>query len=229
MATDPGSPGWPNEDYACIGPGAAVLLDGSTTVPRDADIGCVHGVAWYARTLATTLLAEITAQPLVPLADGLASAIAQVRDLHSGTCDLSARRTPAATVTAIRADPGGVAYLALSDSSVVADFGAGRPPQVITDTHPAAAADPDAAAVAATGVLPAAGLRGVALLSDGATRIVDRYGVLTWARAIDIVRDQGPETLIGQVRAAEDGDPDAERWPRHKLSDDATIVYWPQP
>ena len=58
MATDPGSPGWPNEDYACIGPGAAVLLDGSTTVPRDADIGCVHGVAWYARTLATTLLAE---------------------------------------------------------------------------------------------------------------------------------------------------------------------------
>src|SRR5580698_6965911 len=169
MATDPGSPGWPNEDYACIGPGAAVLLDGSTTVPRDADIGCVHGVAWYARTLATTLLAEITAQPLVPLADGLASAIAQVRDLHSGTCDLSARRTPAATVTAIRADPGGVAYLALSDSSVVADFGAGRPPQVITDTHPAAAADPDVAAAAATGVLPAAGLRGVALFSDGAT------------------------------------------------------------
>jgi hypothetical protein len=229
MATDPGSPGWPNEDYACIAPGAAVLLDGATTVPRDADIGCVHGVAWYARTLATTLLAEITAQPHVPLAQGLAEAIAQVRDRHAGTCDLSARRTPAATVTAVRAEPGGLAYLALSDSSVVADFGDGRPPRVISDPHPAAAADPGAAAMAATGVLPAAGLRAVALLSDGATRIVDRYDVLTWPQAIDVVRDKGPEALITQVRAAEDSDPARERWPRFKFKDDATIVYWPQP
>jgi hypothetical protein len=229
MATDPGSPGWPNEDYACAAPGAAVLLDGATTVPRDADIGCVHGVAWYARSLGTALLAAITAQPRIALAQGLADAIAQVRDRHAGTCDLSVRRTPAATVTAVRAEPGGLAYLALSDSSVVADFGTGQPPQVITDTHRAAAADPAAAHAAATGLLPAAGVRGVALFSDGATRIVDRYGLLTWARAIDVVRDQGPEALIAQVRAAEAADPDGERWPRHKLSDDATIIYWPQP
>jgi hypothetical protein len=229
MATDPGSPGWPNEDYACVAPGAAVLLDGATTVPRDADIGCVHGVAWYARSLGTALLAAITAQPRIPLTQGLADAIAQVRDRHAGICDLSVRRTPAATVTAVRAEPGGVAYLALSDSSVVADFDDGRPPEVITDTHRAAAADPAAAYAAATGLLPAAGVRGVALLSDGATRIVDRYGVLTWPDAIDVVRDQGPEALIGQVRAAEAADPDGERWPRHKLSDDATIIYWPQP
>ncbi len=229
MATDPGTPGWPNEDYACVAPGAAVLLDGATTVPRDADIGCVHGVAWYARSLGTALLAAITAQPRNPLAQGLADAIAQVRDRHAGICDLSVRRTPAATVTAVRAEPGGVAYLALSDSSIVADFDDGRPPEIITDTHRAAAADPAAAYAAATGLLPAAGVRGVALLSDGATRIVDRYGVLTWPDAIDVVRDQGPEALIGQVRAAEAADPDGERWPRHKLSDDATIIYWPQP
>ncbi len=229
MATDPGSPGWPNEDYACVAPGAAVLLDGATTVPRDADIGCVHGVAWYARSLGTALLAAITAQPRIPLTQGLADAIAQVRDRHAGICDLSVRRTPAATVTAVRAEPGGVAYLALSDSSVVADFDDGRPPEVITDTHRAAGADPAAAYAAATGLLPAVGVRGVALLSDGATRVVDRYGVLTWTDAIDVVRDQGPEALIGQVRAAEAADPDGERWPRHKLSDDATIIYWPQP
>ena len=160
MATDPGTPGWPNEDYACVAPGAAVLLDGCTTVPRDADIGCKHGVAWYARTLGTDLLAAITAEPRVALADALAVAIAQVRDRHSLTCDLSAARTPAATVTAIRAEPGGVGYLALSDSSVVADFGDGRPPQVITDRHRAAAAEPGAASVAATGTIPSAGLRG---------------------------------------------------------------------
>jgi hypothetical protein len=36
----------------------------------------------------------------------------------------------------------------------VADFGNGRPPQVITDRHRAAAADPDAAHRATVGTLP---------------------------------------------------------------------------
>ena len=40
-----------------------MLLDGATTVPRHADTGCEHGVAWYARTLGTALLAAITAEP----------------------------------------------------------------------------------------------------------------------------------------------------------------------
>jgi hypothetical protein len=226
MASDPGTPGWPNEDYACIGPGAAVLLDGATTTPRGADTGCQHGVAWYARTLATDLLAAITAEPPVPLASALAAAIGQVRDRHSGSCDLASRATPAATVTAVRAEPGGVGYLALSDSSIVADFGHGRPPHVITDRHRAAAADPEAARHATVGTLPRPGLRGVALLSDGATRITDLYRVLTWPAAIDVIRDHGPAALISQVRAAEDADPDGQRWPRGKPRDDATIVYW---
>jgi Protein phosphatase 2C len=226
MASDPGTPGWPNEDYACIGPGAAVLLDGATTTPRGADTGCQHGVAWYARTLATDLLAAITAEPPIPLVSALAAAIGQVRDRHSGSCDLASRATPAATVTAVRAEPGGVGYLALSDSSIVADFGHGRPPHVVTDRHRAAAADPDAARHATVGTLPGAGLRGVALLSDGATRITDLYGVLTWPAAIDVIRDHGPAALISQVRAAEDADPDGQRWPRGKPRDDATVVYW---
>jgi hypothetical protein len=226
MASDPGTPGWPNEDYACIGPGAAVLLDGCTTFPPGSDTGCVHGVAWYSRSLGTELLAAITGEPKVPLAEALAGAIEQVRDRHAGTCDLSLRHTPAATVTAVRAQPDGFAYLALSDSSVVADFGDGRPPLVITDRHRAAAADPAAASVAVTGTIPRAGLRGVALLSDGATRITDTYHVLTWPDVIDVVRDQGPDALIRQVRATEDADPDGERWPRGKFRDDATAVYW---
>jgi hypothetical protein len=226
LATDPGTDGWPNEDFAAIAPGAAVLLDGCTTVPREADTGCVHGVAWYARTLGADLLAGITAKPAVPLASALEAAIAQVRQRHESTCDLTVRKTPAATVTAVRAEPGGISYLALSDSSIVADFGRTKPPQVITDTHRAAGADPAAARVAATGVIPGDDVRGVALFSDGATRIADLYSVLTWPVVMDVVRDQGPAALIRQVRAAEDADPGCERWPRSKVRDDATVVYW---
>jgi hypothetical protein len=229
MATDPGTPGWPNEDYACVGPGAAVLLDGCTTVPRDRDIGCKHGVAWYARTLGTDLLAAITADPAIPLATGLARAITQVRDRHEHTCDLSNPATPAATVTAIRARPGGFDYLALSDSSVVADYEDGRPPQVITDRHRAAAADAGAAGLASAGTIALDGLRGVALLSDGATRITDLYHVLSWPAVMDVIRVDGPGELIGQVRAAEDSDPGGRIWPRGKLRDDVTIVYWRLP
>jgi hypothetical protein len=226
MASDSGTPGWPNEDYACFAPGAAVLLDGCTTVPRDRDIGCRHGVAWYARTLGTDLLAAITARPAIPLPAALARAIAQVRDRHERSCDLSNPATPAATVTAVRAEPGGVGYLALSDSSVVADFGDGRPPQVITDRHRAAAADPGVARAAATGAIAATDLRGIALLSDGATRITDLYQQLDWPGVVKVIRDHGPAELIRHVRAAEDADPRGQRWPRKKFRDDATIVYW---
>jgi Protein phosphatase 2C len=229
LASDPGTPDWPNEDFACVGPGAAVLLDGATTVPREAETGCEHGVAWYARTLGTSLLATITAQPQSPLADALAEAIAQVRDQHKGTCDLTHPATPAATVTAVRAEPGGIGYLALSDSSVAADFCDGRAPLILTDRHRAASVNPDAAADAATGTIPSAGLRGVALLSDGATRITDLYHVLAWPAVIDVVRDHGPAELIRQVRAAEASDPGAVRWPRAKRGDDATAVYWHLP
>jgi len=226
LATGPGTPGWPNEDFAAISPGAAVLLDGATS-RRGADIGCVHGVAWYARVLGTTLLAAIVAEPRVSLALALTGAIGEVRALHEDTCDLGNPDSPAATVTAVRAAAGGIEYLALSDSSIAADYGDADPPLVITGAAwPAAGASPAAAAAAVTGTLPLAGLRGIALLSDGATRITDTYGLLSWPAVIGVVRDDGPGELIRQVRAAEDDDPDRVRWPRHKARDDATALYW---
>jgi len=225
LATDPGSPGWPNEDFAAVAPGAAVLLDGCTTTPRQADTGCVHGVAWYARTLGTDLLAAITAEPRVTLTEALAAAIEQVRDRHKGTCDLTLRTTPAATVTAVRAEPEGIGYLALADSSIAADFGPGGV-LVITDAHRAAKTDPDAASQATTGIIPRDGLRGVALLSDGATRITDLFYLLDWPGIMEVIRGQGPAALIARVRGAEDDDPGCARWPRYKDRDDATALYW---
>jgi hypothetical protein len=225
MATDPGSPPWPNEDFAAAAPGAAVLLDGATTL-AGTDTGCVHGVAWYARSLGTALLARMTAVPLVPLPEALAAAARDVRAGHEGRCDLSRPTTPGATVTAVRDEPGGISYLVLSDSSLAADYD-GRPPQVITDGHGAIRADPAAARAARTGILARTGLRGIALLSDGATRITDRYGLLGWPAVLDIIRSDGPGELISQVRQAEAADPDGRRWPRRKVRDDATVLWWP--
>jgi protein phosphatase 2C-like protein len=229
LATEPGTPGWPNEDFAAVAPGAAVLLDGATTFPNGTDIGCVHGVAWYARTLGGLLLSAITADPPAPLADCLAAAIAEVRAQHDGTCDLGNPSTPAATVTAVRASATGFDLLALSDSVIMTDYADGRPPLVITDDHRAASATPDAARRARTATVPAAGLRGIALLSDGATRITERYGLLDWPAFLAVIRGHGPADLIRQVRAAEDSDPGCTRWPRSKARDDATIIYWHQP
>jgi hypothetical protein len=227
LSTAAGTPGWPNEDFAAVAPAAAVLLDGATTMPRGTDTGCRHGVAWYARALGSTLLAGITATPAVPLADALAEAIADVRGRHAGTCDLANPSTPAATVTALRAEPGGFSYLALSDSSVVADFSDGRPPLIISDDHRAARHDPAVAAQARTGTIPLANLRGLALLSDGVTRLTDLYHLIGWPELVGLLREQGPAALIGQVRAAEASDPDHTRWPRTKTRDDATALWWP--
>jgi hypothetical protein len=89
-----------------------------------------------------------------------------------------------------------------------------------------AASDPAAADHALTGSIPRGSLHAIALLSDGASRLVDRFHHLTdWTGALKILRQQGPQELITQVRIAEHADPRGERWPRGKTYDDATAVY----
>jgi hypothetical protein len=39
-----------------------------------------------------------------------------------------------------------------------------------------------------------------------------------------LLASAGPEELIRQVRAAESKDPDAIRWPRNKVHDDAAVA-----
>ncbi|MGH3661993.1 MAG: hypothetical protein ACRDTQ_09075, partial [Micromonosporaceae bacterium] len=76
-----------------------------------------------------------------------------------------------------------------------------------------------------TGSTPLAGLRSVAALSDGATRLVDRFDLLDWTKLLNILATQGPHALIKQTRAAEHSDPAADRWKRGKATDDATVAY----
>jgi hypothetical protein len=132
-ATEPGTPGVPNEDYAAVagpldgGGGALVLLDGVTGPP--ADDGCRHGVAWFTTRLGGALLEFCATRPELTPAACLARAIDRVADAHRATCDLSHPRTPQATVVCVRIGPergetgvppaegwGSVEYLVLSDS-----------------------------------------------------------------------------------------------------------------
>lgn len=87
-----------------------------------------------------------------------------------------------------------------------------------------ASTDPLAADQALTGTIPTDKVRAAALLSDGASRLVDRFHLATWRETLDILDQYGPAELIRRVREAEHSDPRGERWPRGKKLDDATAV-----
>ncbi|GIH93889.1 protein phosphatase 2C domain-containing protein [Planobispora siamensis] len=88
-----------------------------------------------------------------------------------------------------------------------------------------AAVDPLAGEHALTGSAPIDAVRAVALLSDGASRLADRFALATWRQILDLLAHDGPAGLIRRVREAERSDPYGERWPRGKIFDDATACY----
>ncbi len=89
-----------------------------------------------------------------------------------------------------------------------------------------AAADPAVASEALTGVAALPDLAAVALLSDGAGRLPDRYHQATWPQVAEMLAEHGPAEVIRRLRDVERTDPLGRTWPRSKLKDDATIVYW---
>jgi uncharacterized protein YbaA (DUF1428 family) len=91
--------------------------------------------------------------------------------------------------------------------------------------HWLAGATPDAAAHAIAGAVPRANLRAAAAMTDGAARLVDVFGTITWNEAFTELRTAGPESWIKRTRAIEETDTELLRWPRYKKSDDAALVY----
>jgi hypothetical protein len=69
-----------------------------------------------------------------------------------------------------------------------------------------ASTDPAAAQHALVDTIARAGLHRSAVLSDGAARLVDRFGLLDWPSFLDIFAEQGPDAIIAQVRVAEGSD-----------------------
>jgi hypothetical protein len=132
LTTDPSTPTWPNEDFAALTPGVAVLIDGAGS-PGGRDTGCAHCVAWYARTLGAHLAAGATGNR-GRLAEVLANGISQVSQAHAGTCDLDHPGTPSATVIPVRTTGDTQEYLVLADSVLLLQP-VNDEPVVISDTR----------------------------------------------------------------------------------------------
>ena len=76
--------------------------------------------------------------------------------------------------------------------------------------------DPRAAGEAVIGSRPLRDVDGFALLSNGASRIVDPYGAADWPGVLDLLRADGPAEIIRRVRRAEAG--------TSAVPDDATVA-----
>ena len=83
--------------------------------------------------------------------------------------------------------------------------------------------DPDAAMQAVTGSVPVGQLIGAALLSNGASRVVDPYRLAAWPVILELLRTKGPEEILQRVREAEAGATDSIAGIR--VPDDATAAY----
>ncbi|GII92837.1 protein phosphatase 2C domain-containing protein [Sinosporangium siamense] len=240
LATRP-NPGRPNEDAAVTGDGFAVVLDGATAEP-DTDPGCHHEVRWFATELAGRLghLLAAADSASAPLTEILYDACAGVAASHSGTCDLTNPCSPSATVAIVRENSGGADYLVLGDAVVVFRAPGGRIRVVSDDRILAyddwpwsrlrevrnvpggfwvAGARPEAAHHAVVGSVPEVDV--AALLSDGAARLVERYG-WDWPALLGTLERHGPAEVIAETRKAELDTPPGRFHGKHH--DDATAV-----
>jgi hypothetical protein len=237
------SPGGTNEDAVVAGEGFAVVLDGATPEPGT-DSGCVHSVRWFVTELVGNLARLLTCDGLgrSPLTETLRHAIETVGRSHRDTCDLTNPRSPAATVAIVREHPDHVEYLVLGDTTVAVEDGQGRI-SAVTDDRIERFADrpwaelchvrnmpggfwvaggkPAAAGHAMVGRAAVADVRRIALFTDGATRLVERYG-WEWRALLDVLDTHGPAECISRTRAAESGTPVGRFGGKHH--DDATAV-----
>ncbi|MWA05770.1 hypothetical protein F8568_036520 [Actinomadura sp. LD22] len=232
------TPGRPNEDFVAAGPGWVVLLDGATA-PPGVDSGCAHDPAWLVRRLGGQIAARMALEDGKPLPDLVAEAIKVTGEAHTGTCDLENPDSPSATVSLLRRRGDAVEWFVLADSPIVLDVGEIR---VIRDDRVdrlpsytleavrksrnspggfwVASTKPEAAYEGLTGEVPVAGLRRAAVLSDGASRLVELFGRLDWDGLLRVLDDEGPRELVRRTRAAEE----SETVARGKRHDDATAV-----
>lgn len=240
------SPGKPNDDFAVVGLDWAILLDGATA-PEHIDSGCVHDVPWLVRHLGGELASSLIASPDVPLVDSLVDAISMTCNAHKATCDLDNPDSPSATVSLLRRRGPHLDYLLLADSPLVLDLDGDGHPLLLVDDRTAHLPDysfagvraarnkpggfyvastlPEAAYEAVRGTMPADHVRRGALLTDGASRLVDLFELMTWTELLDLLQTAGPRELIARTRETERQGALPADGRRRKTHDDATAIY----
>jgi hypothetical protein len=88
-----------------------------------------------------------------------------------------------------------------------------------------ASTDPEAPHHAVLGTVDIGHLKAAALLTNGASRWVDRFAIGSWGDLMGVLkRADGPAALIGDVRRVEFGEGGGEQQPREKRHDDATAA-----
>jgi hypothetical protein len=243
-ACQPGDPRIPNEDHVLASDRFVLVLDGATPAPGIPS-GCVHDVPWLVATLGGVLarrLSTRTAAAEPSLVDVLRAGIADVMAAHGPDCDLTNRDSPSSTVAMIRIGDHALDYLVLGDSPIVIEHRDGALDVVLDDrtarlesyTRSAVSAArnseggfwvastvPEAAEQALVGSVPLAGVGRVALFTDGASRLVERYG-RSWTEALDLLTEQGPARLLAAVRFGDATTPAGTY--SGKPIDDATAV-----
>ena len=238
----PGSARHPNDDFVLATETFAIVLDGATA-PAGVESGCVHDVPWLVAHLGTNLAGLLVREPRANLVDVLRDAISATMGDHAGACDLAHPDSPSSTVAILRCGVEVVDYLVLGDSAVVIEHGDGAL-LVAHDDRTARLSDysfagvrrlrntdegfwvasnrPEAAAEALVGGIPRADVTRAAVMTDGITRLVERYG-RTWLEVVDRLDACGARQVVADVRAEESAAP-ARAYPG-KLHDDATAVF----
>ncbi|MEU1734409.1 hypothetical protein [Streptosporangium sp. NPDC020145] len=117
FATDAGSNNVPNEDAVAATSQVVVVVDG-VSAPKNLPTGCIHGTSWYARSLASQIVASVSRASKVDLQLALDEALRGVAASHVDTCDLSCDGTPSATVAVLCENAERIDYLVLSDAVI---------------------------------------------------------------------------------------------------------------
>lgn len=132
-ATCPGSDA-ENEDFYLATPDVLVVADGATI---RTGTGCIHGPAWYARTLTSEILLAAEVRT-TELKDALAGAITRTTERHRDTCDTQHPGTPSAAVALVRQLNDQLEYCVLGDVTVTMDTDDGL--VVVSDSRVSATA-----------------------------------------------------------------------------------------
>ncbi|MEU3457522.1 protein phosphatase 2C domain-containing protein [Micromonospora sp. NPDC006766] len=229
-----------NEDRVFASNDTVVVLDGATQM--SAETGCRHDVVWFVDRLGCRLSAMLATEPDSSPETALARAIIDVRGLHEDSCDLTHVDSPSATAAILRRRGAKLEYLVLCDA-VIAFRRHGGNVQVITDQRLrripddtqaskralrnqtggfwVAGTDPAAARNAVTGSVDLADVDAALVLTDGVTRLVERYGV-SWPQLFVLAERDGPDAVLRWLRVAEAAT-EPGRFP-DKTHDDATLV-----